>query len=44
MTKWAFIENICILAAVCFLVWLTGSGCWVLLTLMANSPKSEEQE
>ena len=34
---WAVIENIAILAAICFLVWLTNSYWWVLLVLFMNS-------
>jgi hypothetical protein len=34
--KWPIIENIAILAAVCFLVWATGSGWWALLMLGMN--------
>ena len=33
---WAVLENIAILAAICLLVWLTGSGWWALLTLFMN--------
>lgn len=34
---WLYIENIAILAAICFLVWLTGSGWWALLLLACNT-------
>lgn len=33
---WAVIENIAILAAICFLVWLTESGWWALLAMFMN--------
>ncbi len=33
---WAVLENIAILSAICFLVWLTSSGWWVLLVLLCN--------
>ncbi len=33
---WMVIENIAILASVCFLVWLTGSGWWVLMAMFMN--------
>ena len=39
---WAVVENIALLAAMCFLVWLTGSGWWVLLLLFANVPKGKK--
>ena len=41
MSKWAALENIAILAAICFLVWVTGSGWWALLMLFCNTPKSQ---
>ena len=31
---WYTIENIVILAVICFLVWLTGSAWWVLLVFL----------
>jgi hypothetical protein len=34
---WMVLENIAILAVICFLVWSTGSGWWVLLVLGMNS-------
>lgn len=40
MTKWAFIENIAIFAAICFLVWLTKSGWWALMLFFCNHPSS----
>lgn len=33
---WYTIENIVILAVICFLVWLTGSAWWVLLVFLMN--------
>jgi len=33
---WYTIENIAILVAICFLVWLTGSAWWVLLVFLMN--------
>jgi hypothetical protein len=33
---WSIVENIALLAAMCFLVWLTGSGWWALMLLLAN--------
>ena len=33
---WAVIENIAILGAICFLVWLTESAWWVLLAMFMN--------
>jgi hypothetical protein len=33
---WAVLENIALLAASCFLIWLTGSGWWVLLLMFMN--------
>lgn len=36
--KWpAVIENIVLILAMCFLVWLTGSGWWCLMLLGCNS-------
>ena len=34
---WAVIENIAILCAACFLIWLTGSGWWILLCVLCNT-------
>lgn len=39
MSKWAHLENIAILAAMCFLVWLTGSPLWCLLSFLFNFPR-----
>jgi len=36
---WVVIENISILAAICFLVWLTDSYWWALLVLFMNSTR-----
>lgn len=36
MDKWAYIENIAVLAAVCFLVWATKNGWWCLLLAWVN--------
>lgn len=33
---WAVLENIVIVAAICFLVWLTGSAWWALLAVFLN--------
>ncbi len=33
---WAIVENVALLTAICFLVWLTGSGWWALLLLLSN--------
>jgi len=33
---WAVIENIALITAVCFLVWLTNNGWWALLCLGLN--------
>lgn len=35
---WAVVENIALLAAMCFLVWFTDSVWWVLLLMFANVP------
>ena len=34
---WYTIENIVILVAICFLVWLTSSAWWVLLVFLMNT-------
>ena len=34
---WYTVENIVILVAICFLVWLTGSVWWVLLVFLMNT-------
>lgn len=36
---WAVLENIAILAAICFLVWFTESAWWALLVLGMNNIK-----
>ena len=36
---WAVLENIAILAAICFLVWLTESAWWALLVIGMNTFK-----
>ena len=36
---WAVLENVAILAAICFLVWLTESAWWALLVLGMNNFK-----
>lgn len=41
MEKWAYIENVAILAVMAFLVWATGSGWWVLLLLLANYQRAK---
>lgn len=43
MNQLAYIENIAILAAVCFLVWATDSGWWALLMLWVNYPKKADK-
>lgn len=40
MNRWAYAENIAIVAAMVFLVWLTGSGWWGLLMLWLNYQRS----
>ena len=40
---WAVVENIAVLVAICFLVWLTGSGWWALLVLFINTPTKKEK-
>ena len=37
---WSIVENIALLVAMCFLVWLTGSGWWALMLLWANYRKN----
>ncbi len=39
---WLVLENIAILAAVCFLVWQTDSAWWVLLCGFMNYIKKEK--
>jgi hypothetical protein len=40
MMSWpAHAENVAIVAALCFLVWVTGSAWWALLLLLINYPK-----
>lgn|GEM_PF-3658093 len=34
---WLTLENIVILCVICFLVWLTGSGWWILLAFFMNT-------
>lgn len=36
-TAWLVLENIALLAAMCFLVWATGNGWWCLLALFLNT-------
>ena len=36
---WAFLENIALLAAICFLVWATGSSWWALMLVFLNYRK-----
>lgn len=36
---WAVMENIALLAALCFLVWFTDSWWWALILLFMNSIK-----
>jgi hypothetical protein len=39
---WLVLENVALLGAMCFLVWLTGSYWWVLLLLFTNLPKKNK--
>jgi hypothetical protein len=36
---WAVLENIVIVCAICFLIWLTNSYWWALFILFGNSFK-----
>lgn len=38
MTWPAVVENICILAFIALMVWLTGSGRWALVLILVNMP------
>ena len=39
---WSVVENIVVLIAMCFLIWLTDTYWWVLLLLFMNSPTSKK--
>ena len=40
---WAVLENIAILAAICFLVWLTESAWWALLLFFMNNIRYKKE-
>ena len=40
---WAIVENIALLAAMCFLVWHTDSAWWALLLIFLNYRTTKEK-
>ena len=41
---WAILENIAILAAICFLVWASESAWWGVLVLFMNTTRAKVKD
>lgn len=40
---WAVLENIALLAAMCFLIWATNAYWWVLMLVFMNYPSRKDK-